>query len=118
MIVKWHTKVYDKSETFAAAGVDFVYYPHVTSLLSMQCKYSIVLSQSYRFVCRCSVIHDFFYSVAKLIHYVVSAKSYVYEDCFEVYRGFCKKRLGIYGKFKLQQLVRPVELAVQRMLGQ
>ena len=75
----------------------------------MQCKYGIILSQSYHFVCQCSVIHDFFYSVAKLIHYVVSAKSYVYEDCFEVYRGFCKKRLGIYGKFKLQQLVRPVE---------
>ena len=118
VIVKWHTKVYDKSETFAAAGVDFVYYPHVTSLLSMQCKYGIILSQSYRFVRRCSVIHDFFYSVAKLIHYMVSTKSYVYEDCFEVYRGFCKKRLGIYGKFKIQQLVRPVELAVQRMLGQ
>ena len=39
----------------------------------------------------------------------MSVKSYVYEDCFEVYRGFCKKRLGMYGKFKLQQLVRPVE---------
>ena len=116
--MKWQTKVYDKSDTFAASGVHFVYYPHVTSLLSMQCKYGIVLSQSYRYVRRCSIVQDFFYSVAKLIHYMVSIKCYVYDDCFEVYRNFCKKRLGIYGKFRLQQLVKPVEMAVKRMLGQ
>ena len=83
----------------------------------MQCKYGIVLSQSYRFVRRCSGVHDFFYSVAKLIHYMVSVKGYVYEDCLEVYRSFCKKRLGVYGKFQLPQLMKPVETAVQRMLG-
>ena len=117
LVQKWQTRVYDKSIKFEAAGVQFVYYPDVSSLLSTQCKYGIVLSQSNRFVRRCTIPHYFFEAVARLIHYMVARKQYQLGRCLEFYVQFCKHRLGIYGFFKLEQLVRPVRGAVDRLLA-
>ena len=116
-VPKWQTRVYNKSIKFEAAGVQFVYYPDVSSLLSTRCKYGIVLSQSNRFVRRCTIPHDFFEAAARLIHYMVACKHYRLDSCLEVYVQFCKHRLGIYGFFKLEQLVRPVRDAVNRLLS-
>jgi len=116
-VPKWQTRVYNKSIKFEAAGVQFVYYPDVSSLLSTRCKYGIVLSQSNRFVRRCTIPHDFFEAAARLIHYMVACKHYRLDYCLEFYVQFCNHRLGIYGFFKLEQLVRPVRDAVNRLLS-
>ena len=42
---------------------------------------------------------------------------YQLDRCLEFYVQFCKHRLGIYGFFKLEQLVRPVRDAVGWLLA-
>ena len=114
---KFVTRLYDKSVKFESLGVKFVKYPAASSMLSKQCKYGIVYSQSFRFARRCSLAHDFFYVTAQLIVTLVRGKGYNKQLCLRYYERFVSKRLGLYNRHSVRALTLPVNEAVDKLLA-
>ena len=96
-MIKFHTKMYSKTEKLKHTGQSFVFYPDVDTMLSPKCKYGIVFSRAFAFARRCSLAEMFVEANVQLISYLVEVKNYDIARCLTRLRKFCVKRPHLYG---------------------
>eukprot|EP00878_Enallax_costatus_P034148 GHUV01037796.1.p1 GENE.GHUV01037796.1~~GHUV01037796.1.p1 ORF type:complete len:163 (-),score=27.21 GHUV01037796.1:311-799(-) len=72
VVVQGNTRLYDKRESAAFAGIEIAQYAHVTSQLSKSCGYNILTGQALRFGFIISDRQDFIKRCALLLHKLVS----------------------------------------------
>ena len=103
--------LYSKQEALAKMGVQFIFYPAVSSALSNQCKYGIVFSHCHRLLSRCSYKADFILAVQDLMRklHEKPGGGYKLSRMLKYYQRFLQQ----YQSSLLQRFsAKPVALAV------